>query len=135
MITGMYGCRSTPRIPLARLLILALVLRTFIAPGYMLAFSPAGGLGIIFCDGPVSLTVDPADKHSHHGHHDDEDAGFSISPTCSYWSTSGLGFVTPDVIPVPSVPTVITLRAEYDSQPALQTGFIFRSIRAPPFPA
>lgn len=119
--------------PLARLLIVALVLRTFIAPGYMLAFSPAGGLGIIFCDGPVSLALDPADKHSHHGHHDDgEAAGFSITSTCSYWSTSGLGFVTPDPPLLLSIPAVSRYRVEYDSPLAHQSSDTCHCIRAPP---
>jgi hypothetical protein len=73
------------------LLAVAVLLRSFIAPGYMLAVSSEEGLGIIFCDGPVSLER----GHDDHAvnHHGDEDATqdeVHISPICSQWTTSSL---------------------------------------------
>ena len=73
------------------LLAVAVLLRSFIAPGYMLGISSEEGLGIIFCDGPVTLERGHADHNAHQ--HDGEDATGSavqLSPICSQWSTSSL---------------------------------------------
>ena len=43
--------RATP----VSLLILTVILRTLIAPGYMLSTSAADGMRIVFCNGPVGL--------------------------------------------------------------------------------
>ena len=71
------------------LLVSALLLRSLIAPGFMLSLSAGGGLGIIFCDGPVTLS----EKAGHHQHHDaDLQTGDTIlvSPICSQWSSSSV---------------------------------------------
>ena len=69
----------------------AVFLRSFIAPGYMLKTSAEDGLSIIFCDGPVSL-YSTQDEHEGHHHHGDGDAQkeIHISPICSQWSTSSV---------------------------------------------
>lgn len=93
------------------LLAVAVLLRSFIAPGYMLTISSKEGLGIIFCDGPVSL------EHGHDGHaanhHGGDDATqdeVHLSPICSQWSTSSLLVFT--AIFEPELFDVI--RAEFD---------------------
>lgn len=69
----------------------AVFLRSFIAPGYMLKASAEDGLAIIFCDGPVSMYT-PQDEHTGHHHHGEGDAQKEthISPICSQWSTSSV---------------------------------------------
>ncbi len=78
---------------LIRLLITALVLRSLIAPGYMISTSAHDGLAIIFCDGPVSIASGKNGDHADHHHHSDDPADASqeihISPVCSHWSASG----------------------------------------------
>ncbi len=73
------------------LLALALVLRSFIAPGFMLSVGDDEGIRIIFCDGPVVVNVDQHDSHAHHhaGHVSQGDSSLHISPVCTDWSTSG----------------------------------------------
>ena len=77
------------------LLAMAVLLRSFIAPGYMLAISSEEGLGIIFCDGPVSLERGHTDHaaNSHDGDKATQDE-VHISPICSQWSTSSLQVIT-----------------------------------------
>ena len=68
----------------------AVFLRSFIAPGFMLKASAEDGLDIIFCNGPVSANVSN-DGHSEHHHHGDTNKvkqEVHISPICSQWSTS-----------------------------------------------
>ena len=71
---------------------LAVVLRSFIAPGYMLSASATDGLSIIFCNGPVSLDVNSDDHAAHHhdGNSDEIQQQVHISPTCGHWSTSSM---------------------------------------------
>ena len=116
------------------LIALAVVLRSFIAPGYMLSISPEGGLGLAFCDGPVAMyQADHA--HDHHDHGDDDGAAEShISTSCSFWSTSSLmvinSVLVPDLVVASTQPEQTVYRA-----PNLQT-FISNSrvIRGPPVP-
>ena len=69
---------------------LAVVLRSFIAPGYMLSIGGGGGLGLAFCDGPVAM-YKSSDLHDHHNHDgDDGTAESHISTSCSFWSTSSV---------------------------------------------
>lgn len=69
---------------------LAVVLRSFIAPGYMLSISADGGLGLAFCDGPVAM-YQAKDSHHHHDHGGDNESSESyVSTTCNFWSTSSL---------------------------------------------
>lgn len=76
---------------LLSVVLVAVFLRSFIAPGFMLKASTEDGLGIIFCNGPVSMVV-LQDEHSGHHRHGDEDAQKEthISPICSQWSTSSV---------------------------------------------
>ncbi len=115
------------------LIALAVVLRSFIAPGYMLSISADGGLGLAFCDGPVAM-YQAHKAHDHHGHHDGDDgaAESHISTSCSFWSTSSLQLV--DSISIPEL--LDTTR--YHEQAAYQTPFLHtlvvysRVIRGPP---
>jgi hypothetical protein len=69
---------------------LGVVLRSLIAPGYMLSISADGGLGLAFCDGPVAM-YQASDAHDHHNHDgSDNDAESHISTSCSFWSTSSV---------------------------------------------
>jgi hypothetical protein len=72
------------------LIALAVVMRSFIAPGYMLSISVDGGLGLAFCDGPVVM-YQANDSHAHHNHDgNDGEAESHISTSCSFWSTSSV---------------------------------------------
>ncbi|MFT5426468.1 MAG: hypothetical protein ACI9ZT_001409 [Gammaproteobacteria bacterium] len=69
---------------------LAVFLRSFIAPGFMLSISADGGLGLAFCDGPVVM-YQSSDSHDHHSHDGNEgEAESHISTSCSFWSTSSV---------------------------------------------
>ena len=74
------------------LLAAAVLLRSFVAPGYMLTVSAETGPGIIFCNGPVFLNAHHDQHPSHHHAAGDGKArdDIHISPVCSDWSTSGL---------------------------------------------
>ncbi len=70
------------------LICLAVVLRSFIAPGYMLSIGANGDPGLAFCGGPVNM-YQTGDLHDHHN----EDVGTAeshISISCSFWSTSSV---------------------------------------------
>ena len=76
-----------------RLIALALVLRSFIAPGFMLDTSSGNGLAIIFCNGPAGLYVPANDHANHHAHYGTDDGPphqNHITPACSHWSTSSM---------------------------------------------
>lgn len=93
------------------LLAVAVLLRSFIAPGYMLAISSDEGLGIIFCDGLVSIDRGHADHAAnHHGGNDVTQDEVHISPICSQWSTSSLLVFTAIFEPV----LFDVIRAEID---------------------
>ena len=87
----MYISRYAKRMKLLPWLLSAvLVLRSFIAPGYMLSVSAENGLDIVFCNGPVSIEGH-MDRYGHH--HGDEHSTHGekhLSPICSQWSTSSL---------------------------------------------
>lgn len=117
--------RATP----VSLLILTVILRTLIAPGYMLSTSAADGMRIVFCNGPVGLP-----GHHHLGDPQEggkTDGAHHVTPTCGFWSTSSHGFISYDI---PSVPFVPLTNSEVDyrllsvHQPLTST----RGIRAPP---
>ncbi len=116
------------------LIALAVVLRSFIAPGYMLSISPEGGLGLAFCDGQVAR-YQADHEHDHHDHSGDDGAAEShISTSCSFWSTSSLlvinSVLIPDLVEASNQQEQTVYRA-----PNLQT-FIAKSrvIRGPPVP-
>ncbi len=70
---------------------LAVVLRSFIAPSYMLSIGgDGGGLGLAFCDGPVAM-YQSSYLYDHHNHDGSEgEAESHISTSCSFWSTSSV---------------------------------------------
>ncbi len=115
------------------LIALAVVLRSFIAPGYMLSISADGGLGLAFCDGPVAMYQEQ-DSHAHHDHDgNDSEAESHISTYCSYWSASSL-LVFNSVLEVEPVVNRDQYQISYQS-PNLQH-FLAKSrvIRGPPVP-
>lgn len=84
-----FRCHKNLRVYLI-LIGLAVVLRSFIAPGYMLSISADGSLGLAFCDGPVAM-YQADNSHEYHDYHGDDGAAEShISTTCSFWSTSSV---------------------------------------------
>lgn len=119
--------------PFPWLLALAVLLRSFIAPGYMLFLSADQGLGIIFCNGPVSI-----EGHMNHsGHHHDADDQTShtekhLSPVCSQWSTSSLlvfnTVFEPVVFEKSNTENVVVYTTSYFKQ----YSFNIRVIRGPP---
>ena len=110
---------NNPRI-LLYVVAIAVFLRSFIAPGYMLKASAEDGLGIIFCDGPVSLYISP-DEHTGHHHHGDGDAQKEthISPICSQWSTSSVLVFNSIVDPL-GLDTAQTVYSVHYTTPYLQ---------------
>ena len=112
----------------------AVFLRSFIAPGYMLKASAEDGLGIIFCDGPVSLYIPQDDHSAHHHHGDDSDTQQEthISPICSQWSTSSLLVFNTIVVPV-RLDAERTVYSYHYTTPYFQQYSDFtRVIRGPP---
>ena len=89
-----YFCRKQDMNKYAWIIILALVLRSFVAPGFMLDTSSGSGLAIIFCNGPAGLYVPASDYTEHRAHHHSPGDGSGhqnhITPACSDWSTSGM---------------------------------------------
>lgn len=125
--------RKTLRI-LPWLLASAVVLRSFIAPGYMLSASAEDGLGIIFCDGLVSLVLQ-TEQSGHHHHHDSGEIGTEvhISPICSKWSTSSI-LLVPETDILPVFALYSSLRETPEHQPAVPRQFPAskRVTRGPP---
>jgi len=123
--------RKTLRL-LPWLLACALVLRSFIAPGYMLTASAEDGMGIIFCDGLVSL-VSQSDHSGHHHHHgsDEVQAEVHISPICSKWSTSGLLVINTFYLPETS-PSAVLPESNYQAPFIRQFTNVLRPNRGPP---
>lgn len=85
-------------------IVISVFLRSFIAPGYMLKTTAEDGLGIIFCDGPVTLYVSQ-DNHTAHTHHDGDNNSdvqneIHISPICSHWSTSSMLVFNTNIGPI-----------------------------------
>jgi len=114
------------------LIALAVVLRSFIAPGYMLSVSADDGLGIIFCNGPGGIYAQH-DVHAHH-HHDGGGTQHQnhISPTCSFWSTSSLFVVTPHFEPALIVSTRVEQPVQFQTLLLQQFFDTTRFIRGPP---
>ena len=122
-------------INLTRVISLTVILRSFIAPGYMLSASIDDGLELIFCDGPVSLTSTDDDHSSHHRHHNIDDGieqEIHISPVCSHWSTSSVL-----VLNTLFEPTFVFIirhdeQTRYQSNLVTQTSDNTNDIRGPP---
>ena len=87
---------------LVRLIALAVILRSFIAPGFMLGVSADGGLSIMFCNGPAGVHAQYDGHGGHSHHHDDQGAGNSghVTPACTHWSTSGSFVVAVLTVPL-----------------------------------
>ncbi len=100
----------------------------------MIKASAEEGLGIIFCDGPVTLYI-PQDDHSGHHHHgsdSDVEQETHISPVCSQWSTSSVLVFNTVIEPV----QIDSIRSEFINHyvaPSYQEYSDFtRVIRGPP---
>ena len=67
-----------------------LVLRSFIAPGFML--DTTDGLAIIFCEGPIGAhaLVHQDGQQDHHDHGGKANHQVHFTPTCTHWSISSL---------------------------------------------
>ncbi len=114
------------------LIALAVVLRSFIAPGYMLSISADGGLGLAFCDGPVAM-YQAHESHAHHDHDgDDSEAESHISTSCSFWSASSLQIFN-SVLEAEPVTVSRHQNKIFYRTPILQSYIVnFRVIRGPP---
>lgn len=117
------------------LLAAAVLLRSFIAPGYMLAASAGTGFAIIFCDGPVSINSKNDEHAAHHHYSDDGDqvrSEIHVSPVCSDWSTSGLLVFNAIFEPVLFDAKPAETGPDYDTPPFPQRPDNTRTIRGPP---
>ncbi len=130
-----YFRRKQNSINLVWIIALAVVLRSFIAPGYMLSTSIEDGLGIVFCDGPVSLNTQQEDHSKHHNHGDDNDEAqqeIYISPICSQWSTSSLLVINTLFVPAFIISTRVKQHTHYQTPLRQQFFDSTRDIRGPP---
>ena len=115
------------------LLAAAVLLRTFIAPGYMLAASADAGLRIIFCEGPVAVESGQKQHAGHqHGSEHANEGEIHISPICSQWSTSSL--LVLNVVVIPLFPEVFykVEKQEYEPRFYQSLSNASHAIRAPP---
>ncbi len=113
---------------------LAVVLRSFIAPGYMLSISADGGLGLAFCDGPVAM-YQANDTHDHHNHDHGGDDGTTenhISTSCSFWSTSSVLVFNTELVVEPVIVTRHQNQIPYHTQNLQHFIANSRVIRGPP---
>ena len=116
----------------------AVLLRSFIAPGYMLAVT-GGDLHLAFCYGPVAAAQASQDHGEGHQHHASDAAGDEttvyVSPSCSFWSTSSLLATGVPPVIAQAVPAAYHEPVSYDL--FLPAGVFedARAIRAPPVPA
>lgn len=114
------------------LLAVAVLLRSFIAPGYMLSVSSGNGFGIIFCNGPVSIEGHTGHPGHHHG---DDHTGHSerhTSPVCSQWSTSSLLVFNTVFEPVEFDKSNTANISEYSTPSFQQLAINNHVIRGPP---
>ena len=117
-----------------RLLAAAIVLRSFIAPGFMLSVSADDGLGIVFCNGPAGIHA-PDNGHSGHHHHDNTGKTGEqthVTPMCSHWSASSLFVAVAFFAPSPDAPLPVKTNAVYQSVPLQKFPDSSRVIRGPP---
>lgn len=101
----------------------------------MISASAEDGLGLVFCDGPVSLNIqqDEHSEHQHHGDNDDEALKeIHISPICSQWSTSSLLVIHTLFEPPFIISTRIKQQTHYQTSLFQQFFDRTRNIRAPP---
>jgi hypothetical protein len=121
------------------LIVAAVLLRSFIAPGYMLAVT-GGDLRMTFCYGPVAAAEAARDFGTHHHHPQSDPSGSEdtqslyVSPSCSFWSASSL-LVTSVAPPLPQVAPA--RHHEFTFHDPLLPARVFddaRAIRAPPVP-
>lgn len=114
---------------------LAIFLRSLIAPGYMLdpVSSDNAGLNIIVCHGLASIYAPPSSgghKH-HHGEHNGQEQHYA-TPSCGFWTTSGLFIVSSQFQPASFFINKATIITE---QRLLTDSYFFANtypIRAPP---
>ncbi len=129
------------------MLFFGLLLRSFVAPGYMLDTKPSNGdlFSVILCSGPAGINAIDAiqplvDSHSDHQHNDsvsdhkhhDNAAQEHASSTCGFWSTSSQLLVTEVdffAIPEPALQQQVILYQTHSSERSLRTN---HTVRAPP---
>lgn len=119
----------------ARLLVAAIVLRSLIAPGFMLSVSADDGLNIVFCNGPVAVHA-PDNGHSGHHHADTGETGKQahVTPMCGHWSSSSHYVVTAFFAPSMDVPLPAKANTKYQSAPVQKFLDSPRVTRGPPSP-
>jgi len=107
-----------------------LVLRSFIAPGFMLDTSD--GLAIVFCEGPAGAyaAAHPGKHHEHH-HGKPSDRHKHFTSSCTHWSTSGL-LVINTFFDVLSLPAPAILESHYRAPFLLHYSNTLHPNRGPP---
>ena len=119
-------CRKQDLNLFAWIIVLALLLRSFVAPGFMLDTSSGTGLAIIFCNGPAGQYAPVSDYTNHHANHHGPDSGTRhhnhITPTCSHWSTSSM-LVFDSCAEIKPLDTVLT-----DNVPQYVTALFIESV-------
>ena len=117
----------------ARLLAAAVVLRSLIAPGFMLSVSVDDGLGIVFCNGPAAIHA-PDNGHSGHHHDNTGKTGDQahITPMCGHWSSSSLFVAVAFFVPSLEAPLPVKTNAVYQSAPLQKFLDSSRVTRGPP---
>jgi len=119
------------------LLAAAVLLRSFIAPGFMLSVSSNGSLGLALCDGPVAMyqaRQQSDDVHDHHKHHANEDGTTEshVATFCSFWSTSSVLVFNSDIEYRHFVPEHSLFSPQYNSPGYRAYSDPARVIRGPP---
>ena len=112
------------------LLISALLLRSLIAPGFMLSVTASDGLGIIFCNGPVQQSPDEV-HYQHYGNGMDTQDTTVISPVCSQWSTSSV-LVFNSGVDLLAAEYPGTIVEDHYRPPSTSVTYNNQHIRAPP---
>ena len=124
---------------------IGMLLRSFIAVGYMLDTQPANGdlFSVIICEGSAGINAiagldSSSQDHSHHHGHDtdsdEHDHAAQDHPisSCSYWSSSSLSlFANLDFIDLPNIPLSNDVSV-YQDQLVLPLSTYTRLARAPP---
>lgn len=126
-------------------IVLGMLVRSFVAPGYMLDTNPADGsfLAITLCDGPAGINaiadlLDQDHDHDHHHNHGDhseehehavQDHGFSA---CSFWSSSSLSLAANTSFLEPAIFLFSDELLIHQNQTPYQSAYNRRFARAPP---
>jgi hypothetical protein len=114
---------------------IAIILRSFIAPGFMISASAEEGLALVFCDGPVSLISqgeDHASGHDHHNTADTDQQAVHISPMCTHWAASSILAVNTNFEPATTLHLSRLEQSSYKLQYVEQRFYHNSYIRGPP---